>query len=137
MNNKHKSNKGLTLVELIIAVAVLSVGLLSLYLVVIYGIKINRQAKILSLSYEIANKEMETIRNTPFANLINQTNGNFLSDSASDIAKLNAGNGLLTIRNYDGTSTIKEIIIKVNWTDNGESKTTTLTTLSTSGGISP
>lgn len=132
---KSNQNKGTTFVELIIAVGVIGVALLSLILVIIYGIKVNRQAKLLTLSYEIAGKEMETLRNTPFTNLINQTNGPFYSDANTDLAKLPNGSGNLTIRNYEGSTQIKEIIINISWDNLGQNKTTTFTTLITSGGI--
>lgn len=130
------SEKGLTLVEMLITVAIIGIAIITLYLVFIYGIKINQQAKHLALAYQIANQEMETIRNTLFTDLVNQTEGNFYSDSSVDLAKLDNGQGTLTIRNYQEDEDIKEIIINVTWNERGMIKTVTLTTLATSGGIS-
>jgi len=135
MRRFNKKNRGVSLVELIVAIGVISIAILSLYYAILYGIKVNNQAKHLTLSYEIASKEMETVRSTPFANLANQTNGNFYSDSSADLAKLSGGQGKLTIRDYNGSSSIKEIIVTVNWNENGNAKTTILNTLATSGGI--
>jgi prepilin-type N-terminal cleavage/methylation domain-containing protein len=134
MINKSKQNRGVTFIELIIAVSVLSIGILGLYLVIIFGIGVNREAKYLALSYEIANREIETVRNTSFTDLVNQTDGNFYSGNA-DISKLPSGSGTLTIENYEGNDKIKEIIVKVTWQEQNTTKTTTVTTLATEGGI--
>ena len=133
--NNLITNKGVTFMELIVAVSVLSIALLALYAVMTYGIRINRQSKSLAVSYEIANKEIETVRNTPFANLTNQTAGSFYSDSATDLARLSGGYGTLTIRDYGGSDKIKEIIVNVIWTDTDQTKTTTVTTLAAEGGL--
>jgi|GEM_PF-1218988 len=130
-----KSNQGTTLLELIIAVSVFSISLLTLYMVIIYGITVNRQAKNLAMSYEVASKEVETIRNTPYAALVDQTDGNFYSDSTADLVKLPDGQGKLTIENYNDNDKIKKITVIVTWTDKGQTKTTTMSTLATEGGI--
>ena len=133
-NNKKINQSGVTFIELIIAVSVLSIGILGLYLVIIFGIGVNRQAKNLALSYEIANKEIETIRNTAYSDLTNQTDGNFYSDS-TDLSKLPSGSGKLTIENYEGSDKVKKIIVTVTWQEQNVTKTTTLTTLAAEGGI--
>lgn len=133
-NNKKINQSGVTFIELIIAVSVLSIGILGLYLVIIFGIGVNRQAKNLALSYEIANKEIETIRNTSYSDLVNQTDGNFYSDE-SDLSQLPSGDGKLTIENYEGSDKVKKIIVTVTWQEQNATKNTTLTTLATEGGI--
>lgn len=134
MKNKKITQSGVTFIELIIAVGVLTVGILTLYLVIIYGVSINRKSKNLALSYEIANREMETVRNTPYANLINQTDGNFYSGN-TDLDKLPSGTGALTIENYQDSDEIKKIIVEVSWQELSIIKTTTIVTLATVGGI--
>lgn len=132
---KKSSQKGVTLIELLISIAVIGIAIISIYLALIYGIKVSQKAKYLSLSYQIANTEIETIRNTPFSNLINQTNGAMLSNSTANLAKLKNGQGTLTISDYNSDSKIKEITVKITWTENNATKTTQISTLATEGGI--
>lgn len=128
-------SKGLSLIELLISVTLISVSILAIYLALIYAVEVNKKAKNLALAYQISNQEMETIRNTPFESLTNVTDGDFLSDSATQLAQLNSGDGDLTIQDYEGDENTKKVIVEVNWSDNDGTQNVTFTTLVSKYGI--
>jgi prepilin-type N-terminal cleavage/methylation domain-containing protein len=130
-----KNSRGVTLIEVLISIAVIGIAFASIYLSFVYGIKTNIKAKNLTLSNQIVNKEMESVHQIPFSDLVNQTDGAFYLDLSTDLSKLNDGHGYLTIRNFGSDTKVKEIIVEVTWTEDAITKTTTAATLVTDGGI--
>lgn len=128
-------SRGFTLIELIISVGVIAIAIVGLYVVFVYGTKMNIQAKNLALGYQIANKELEEVRNTPYSELTDQNQGSFISDSSEELSHLHNAEGYLTITNYQNDPRIKEIIVEVRWNEDRKTKSVVLTTLATQGGI--
>jgi len=124
----HKLKKGTTLVELLMALAVISIGLLALYSAIIFGMTIHLKIKHRNLAYNMGGKEMEIIRNTAFTSLSLQNEGPFIG-SFPEMSQLPHGEGLLTISPYQGNGDIKQIEIKVRWQEFGEQKDIKLSTL--------
>src|SRR3990167_8497230 len=133
--NKKQFRSGLSLIELLISITLIGVSILAIYGAIIYGINVNRKAKNLSLAYQIANQEMETIRNSAFSDLTNRTAADFISDSAAELTKLNSGDGDLTIQNYAADENIKEVTVEVSWSEQDGVKNVTFSTLVSLYGI--
>ena len=123
-----KTKKGTTIVEVLVAIAVLTIGLLALYEAIISGMRFNLKAKHRSIAYNVSSQEREILRGTSFASLNNQTEGAFLG-TVSGLDKLPQGVDKLTIENYEGSSDIKKITIKVQWQESKQSKEVKITTL--------
>ena len=128
--------KGLTLVEILVAVSITAIVLLGLYGVLTYGMTINLKTKNKAVAYHIASQEMEILRDISFPTLTNQTNGPFLG-TVEDLDKLPSSEGKLTITDYQGNTNIKEVTIRVLWKERGSQKEVKLVTLIGKGGLNP
>jgi prepilin-type N-terminal cleavage/methylation domain-containing protein len=128
--------KGLTLIEILVAVSITAIIVLSLYGALVYGMAINLKTKHKAIAYHAASQEMEILRNTPFSTLTNQTDGPFIGE-VDDLDKLPSSLGKLTIENYGGSSDIKKVTIKVIWQEKGGQKEVQLVTLISKGGLNP
>ena len=62
--NKH--NKGFTLVEVMIAIVILTIGLLALASVTVMVIKGNSLNKMMTTATTLANQQLETLKNTSY-----------------------------------------------------------------------
>ncbi|PIP21382.1 MAG: hypothetical protein COX39_03425 [Candidatus Nealsonbacteria bacterium CG23_combo_of_CG06-09_8_20_14_all_40_13] len=129
-----KYNRGYSLVELIVVIAIAGSVLVTIYLSLLYALKINLRARHSTFAYQSAEQEMEIIRNTPFANLTNQTSGSFLG-TVSTLQQLPSGTGTLTIQDYQSNNKIKEIVVIISWQEKTQSKQVTQSTLRAEGGI--
>lgn len=136
-NSKVKiSQKGFTLIEMIVTIAVTSLVLVMILGTILFTIKVNLRTRHRTLAYQILEQEVEIVRNTPFENLQNQTAGVFL-DTVSEVSNLPSGTGTLTIEDYAGQSTIKQVTADISWLEGDSPKTISLTTLVSRGGIGP
>ena len=120
--------KGTTLIELLIAIAVIVIGLLALYSAIVTGMTLNLKAKHRAIAYNVGAQEMEILRNTAFSSLTDRADGPYIG-TVSGLTQLPTGMGQLTIQNYSGNPDIKQINIKVLWQESGQPKNITLTTL--------
>ena len=130
---KSKIKSGYSLIELVVTIAIAGAILVTIYLALLYAIKVNLRATHMTTAYEAAEQEIEYVRNTAFANLTNQTNGPFWGNI--NLSNLPAGTGTLTIQDYQSNPQIKEVIVTVSWQEKNLAKQYILTTLRTSGGI--
>ncbi len=128
--NGKKFQLGVSLIEVIIAMFMISV-LLVLYIAALNTVALTRKLRYENVAYHVANKQMETLRNTPYASL--PGSGTF-SDSLLD--QIPSGSASYTIADYAGYGGIKEFVVTVSWND-GISKQVVLRTLAGTGGINP
>jgi len=66
--NKH--NKGFTLIEVMIAIVILTIGLLALVSVTVMVIKGNSLNRGITTATTLANEQLETLKNTPFSSIV-------------------------------------------------------------------
>src|SRR5690242_15187277 len=100
-NNKHQA--GMSLMEVIVTMFMLSV-MLAFYIAALNTLAITKKTTYEDLAYHAANKQMETLRNTPFASL--PSSGPFTDPQLSQIP---SGSGSFEINSYTGYSGMKEI----------------------------
>ena len=62
----YKNNKGFTLIEVMIAIVILAIGLLALVSVTVMVIKGNSLNKMRTTATTLANKQLETLKNTNY-----------------------------------------------------------------------
>lgn len=126
--------KGMTLIEVLVAVSITIVTLLSLYGTLTYGMAINTHTKNKTVAYNVASQEMEILRTTAFSSLSNQSAGPFIG-TVQDLDKLPSSSGKLTIEDYQSDSKIKKITIQVLWRESGSQKNIKLVTLISKEGL--
>ena len=122
--------KGFTLIETMIAVAVLAVMLLTLISVFIYGYGAVARARHSALATVIAQEEMETIRALPFDQIA--ALGSTFSNAK--LAGLLDGQGVLAVEAGPGVD-IKKVSVSVLWTFRGVQRRKDVVTFMTRKGI--
>lgn len=120
-----KNKNGVTMMEIIILVSVISLFIVALIPLVTENMVANSKAKIRLNAYEAAHKKVEELRNTSFSSLVS---GTFSTPTVQ------GGSGTVTIyQDIDGDGSNEANIIKakvdVSYTDKDQAKTVTLTTL--------
>lgn len=129
--NRVSRQEGLSLIEVIIAMFLIVVLFIT-YLAALNTVALVRKNTYEDIAYHIANKQMEALREVPFASLTNT------SSSISDpmLSSLPSGSGTYTVANYASYTGLKEITVDVSWND-GKAKQVEVKTLAGSGGINP
>jgi Tfp pilus assembly protein PilE len=131
-----RSEKGISLVEVILAVSV--VALASLLIASIPSfINSVQKSQHRSLAKNIAQKELDYLRNQGFATLANGTS-NFADP---DLGQLHSGTATYTISDCPGTvctngEVAKQVDISIHWSEGTETVTVLITTLVSQGGFS-
>ena len=140
---KKEAQGGFSLVEMIVAIAIIGTSVLAVYGSFLFAIKINHRAKNVSIAYQAVQQEMEIVRNSSFDELALQTDGSFLG-TVPGISQLPNATATLTVREYDqdgdgtGNPDIKEVIAQISYDNPTASaqKTVEMTTLVVEGGLS-
>ncbi len=120
----------MSLIEVLISMFLLTV------LVALYGAALNTLAltgklRNENLAYNVASRQIETLRETPFASL---SGSGTISDPL--LSSIPSGSGSYAVVDHSTFTGMKEITVTVNWND-GQSRTVQIKTLAGSGGINP
>ena len=107
---RSSSNSGLSFIEMLIAILLLQIVLLSLGSVLMYGFNMLTKMKEINLATQIAQEEMEIIRNMSFDEVSN-LDSRFLHDR---IFRLEYGQGHIVLDKSLGPDIIK-VTVKVTW----------------------
>ncbi|MDO9464051.1 MAG: prepilin-type N-terminal cleavage/methylation domain-containing protein [bacterium] len=136
-----KLNRGFTLIETMIAILILSVGLIGLFTAFSNGPATIRRTAEISTATKIAQDAMEIIRDSSFATITgwgtfsNQDFTAITGNATQGLANLNSGVVLLSISDFID-SNIKQVSITVQWAGaQGQTFSRSITTLVTNGGI--
>ena len=125
-----RRERGFTLIETLISILVLSIMLLTLISVFIYGYGAVARARHTALATLIAQEEMEAIRALPF-DQIAALGSTFTN---AKLAKLLAGQGVLAVEAGPGAD-IKKVTVGVRWTYRGLLRRKDVVTFMTRKGI--
>ncbi len=123
------TTRGYTIIEVIISLFIIGVVLI-IYSAASNTVILNRSTKFQEVALRIASAEMDTLRALPYNSL--PSSGPF-SDPL--LSSLPSGTATLIVTAYNATT--KEITATVTWREPGDSatKSVSLTTLITQGGI--
>lgn len=121
---------GFSLVELITAIAVLSIGMLGTIQAYHFGMDKMRTLREAAMASRAVQDQIEIIRSKPFSALKDREQAPFMGP-APDLSALVNATPALTIRSLaDSDLRLKEVLVSVRWTgDNGRTMKRDATTL--------
>jgi len=129
MELKIKSKQsGMSLVEVIVSMFLILI-LFSLLIMEFGALSISKGQKYENIAYHVANKQMETLRSTPFSSL---PSSGAISDTL--LNEIPSGSGSFSVTDHPDYDGLKEMVVTVTWS-NGGSKSVVLKTISGSGGL--
>uniref|UniRef100_A0A7C4KFG1 Type IV pilus modification protein PilV n=1 Tax=Anaerolinea thermolimosa TaxID=229919 RepID=A0A7C4KFG1_9CHLR len=121
---RRKREDGFTLIEVLMAAVILAVGLLGLAAMQTAAIKANYQAKKHTLAVALAENQIESYRNTPYASLPSETK----TESGLVSGDVGHFTRVTTIQNDTPLAGLKTITVSVSWND-GKLRTATIKTI--------
>lgn len=128
---KLSSSQGFTLIEIIVVIGLMAL-VFYFYNSLIQTVGFTNRGRFDDIGLSVAVEQLEIYRATEI-NLLPDTTQNI---SDPNLNLLPNGNGAVTITDYGSEdSGIKQIVVQVNWTDKGNPRDVTLTSLLTSGGV--
>ena len=122
--------KGFSLIEVLIAVFILGIVSLTLISVFIYGFNVVYKTKQIALATQIAQEEVEVIRNMNFDDILS-LDSSFSHDSLSELVN---GVGTLSLQDGPGID-IKKLTVSVTWNYRGTTQKKDVVTFITREGV--
>jgi len=107
MEKLRKNIKGFTLIEILVAMIVFAVGLLSFFALNVAIMKANVSAKMITAATNLAQEKIETLKNTSYASITNQTETN--------IGLNNAFTRTTTVQDNVPQTNMKTVTVEVKW----------------------
>jgi type IV pilus assembly protein PilV len=119
-----KSEEGFTLIEIMIALVVLSIGLIALAGLQMSAMRGNTLSKRMTTAVSIANARIEQIKNMPYANI--------QSESSTQITESNMTfTRQVTVSNDIPVANTKTVNVTVTWKNGAKSHTAPISTVIT------
>jgi type IV pilus assembly protein PilV len=114
--------EGFTLVEIMIALIVLSVGLVALAGLQVSAIRGNAFSKRMTTAVSIANARIEQIKNTPYANIQSESSTKVIQSNMNFARQV-------TVINDSPLPNTKTVNVTVTWSEGSKSHSTPITTI--------
>jgi prepilin-type N-terminal cleavage/methylation domain-containing protein len=114
--------EGFTLLEIMIALVILSIALVALAGLQVCAIKGNAFSKRMTTAVSIGNEKMEQLKNSSYANI--------LSESSTQVTKSNMNfTRQVTVTNNNPLPNTKTVNVTVIWSDSSKSHSVPITTI--------
>jgi len=123
--------RGATFIELLMAVTIFAVAILALFGTFSLSLRLTGYSKNITVASNTAQEIIDQLRLGGFDNAALNAN-----PTAVAVPKLPRGFSKTYIENYQGNDKIKQVTVKVYWSEQPESKAITLITLIGQGGVS-
>lgn len=139
MSGRHlKSERGLSLIELIVAATVLAVGAAAVMTVFNSINQLNRRARNFTTANQLAQKRVEIYRNSIFSNIVIGTE-DFSNELPANFGSPKSATAVISDAdpNADAPDPIelKRVDITISYTDGGRTKNVSVSTLIAKRGI--
>ncbi|HEY3266290.1 MAG TPA: prepilin-type N-terminal cleavage/methylation domain-containing protein [Armatimonadota bacterium] len=135
---RHRARRGFTLIEVIIATLVASIGLLSAFYLTAQGTSMNADSKLVMAAHLAAQQKIEMVRNTAFASIASATfDPNGLGSGGTSLP---GATGVVTVGGHPGDANgeLKDVTVVVKWKDRGgANRSVAVATVIGKGGIDP
>lgn len=128
-------NRGSIFTEILITLGVVAISSVGLMLAILFAVKLGIRAQWETLAAELGRSELEIIRHLPFDDLPTQTRGALLGNPQPSVSQLPQGTATLTIEDYNGDPTIRQVSVTVSYTSNQQTHTLEFSTLISQGGL--
>lgn len=130
---KPHKNQGNSLIEVLVAITVIGIGLLSVYAIFTLNLRATTRANHMSTAYQLMNKKMEEVRSTEFNSLA-------VGTTTQTITSLPSGSQTTTIATYtpqggSPDANLKKVTVQVSWQERQANQQVAESTLVTPGGI--
>jgi prepilin-type N-terminal cleavage/methylation domain-containing protein len=116
IRRSRRRASGFTLVEVILAIALVTVGFLGAMSLVTSTSVTNRRAREESAAYRACRHELENLRGMSWSALTTRTNAAFVGD-VPELSELSSATGQLTIATYNSDPSIRRITLTVSWSE--------------------
>jgi len=128
---RKKKDEGFTLIEVLVTLLILGMVAMALISCFIYVFNVLARTRQTALAAQCVQRELEAIRNMPFNQLL--TLGT--SWTHENLAKLENGQGALTVQDSGLGEDIKKLTVRVTWTYRGRNMRDEIVTYVTREGI--
>ena len=135
--NCQLSKPGFTLIEIALSL-VFILAMIVILLTASGTFRTTRKGNLQGVATKIASRQIENLRNTAFASLPNcpsPTGCSITSAEEPDLSKLPSGSATKTLDDYEASTKIKQVLIKVNWTENTAPQEIKIETLISENGL--
>lgn len=124
LDHNDKNGNGFTFLDVLMALAILSIGLLSLAELQIITIKGNKSSRDLTSAVILAEAKIEELKGNGFASL---------SNGQDTVNEKGEEGGIFTrkwtITNYKGSANMKQVKVTIEWSDSKGSHSISLDTV--------
>lgn len=120
--------KGFTLVEILISI-VLIFAIITVLFASTGTLTASRGSNLQSTATKIASRQIENLRNTPYASLPVCPSPNGCDITDDNLSKLPSGSAKQFLDDYDGSGDIKLATVQVGWVTSGAAKQLKIDTL--------
>ncbi|MFC2167185.1 prepilin-type N-terminal cleavage/methylation domain-containing protein [Acidobacteriota bacterium] len=130
IQNQKNPEKGFSLIEVLIAVFILGIVSMTLISVFIYGFNVVYRTKQVSLATQIAQEEVELVRNLGYDDIL-LLGSTYNHDSLSELVN---GAGAISVEDGPGDD-IKKLTVSVTWDYRGSNLRKDVVTFITREGV--
>lgn len=138
MSARAKFQSGFSLIEIVLIIMI--VGFILLLVVNLpNAISLVSRSQFTSIANRVGSKKIEELRSKGYDAIVNEPQTEQTCTDC-DVSKLPGGSATYQVKNCSAplctqSEKIKEIIIKINWLEKGQTKTVTLQTMIGQGGL--
>jgi type II secretory pathway pseudopilin PulG len=111
-----KATSGFTLVDVLLSIAIITVGMVAVSYTMAVGIGLNIDTRETNLAYQAANAQMDYLRQLPFNRLSICTNQPF---SVPNLSQLPNADARMTVELVQGEPNLKKVTLVISWTRRG------------------
>lgn len=118
---KCRSERGFSILENMISMAIFSVGILSISMLFTQTMTFTHNSEKMSVATNLAKGKLEELRNTPYANIVSGTDSETVDNVKYDFE--------WTVTNDSPVKGVRKVLMEISWTDLRKDHTIKIETL--------